>query len=223
MVLVASLALTGAVLAAQAAPSDLTAEQEGKDVRLRWTPGTDEEYIGQWVNGWEDGKRQSLRSWMVKKDLDNVIYSYENDMEFGKTYKFRITGAVREEGSQIIGDKGYSNVATLTLVEPEPTPAPQRADPPPAKPQPTNLQATTSEGEVRLTWTLGTDKRFVAQEVKRRVMRSGRWKVISRIDKETAQYVDTTVTPGQKYRYRVKGVRDNGKGRISKQVTIVAE
>ena len=226
MVLLASLALalalTGAVLAAQTAPSDLTAEQEGKDVRLRWTPGTDEDYVGQWVSGWENGVPQSLRSWIVKKDLDNVIYSYLNDMEFGKTYKFQISGAIPpEEGSQIYGEKGYSNIATLTLVEP--TPAPERSDPPAGEPQPTGLRASSANGEVTVTWVPGNDEDFVAQEFKRRILKKGhRWETLARIPTETREFVDTDVTPGTKYRYRVKGVWDNGKGRISKPVSVVA-
>ena len=223
MVLVASLALTGAVLAAQTAPSDLTAEQEGRDVRLRWTPGTDEECVGQWVNGWEDGVRQSLRSRLVAKDSDNGIYSYENGMEFGKTYKFQIAGAVKEEGSQIYEEKGYSNIATLTLVEPEPTPAPQRSEPPAGEPQPTGLRASSANGEVTLTWIPGNDEDFVALEIKRRILKRGhRWETLARVPTQMREIVDADVTPGTKYRYRVKGIWDNGKGRISKPVSVVA-
>ena len=224
LALVLTLALMGgAVVAANSAPSGLTAEMRPDDVLLRWTPGTDEDYTGQWVKVWEVGKPFTEFSWSIKADLSSVSVLRQHNLEVGKTYNFQIAGAVQEEEDGFIDERGQSNIATLTVteVEPEPEPQPQRADPP-AEAKPTNLAAASADGQVTLTWTPGNDADYVAQEIKRRPVKGRSWTTI-RIDKSASEYVDTDVDVGTKYRYRVKGVWDNGKGRISKPVSVLVK
>ena len=210
VVLAMTLVLTGAVVTSAqqegTAPSNLTAELEPKGVLLRWTPGTDEDYTGQWLKVWEVNKPETLHSWHMPVDLSSVPYDGRN-LEVGKTYNFQIAGAVQEDGREWVDERGYSNVATLTFAKVK------------SEPKPTKLSAATSDGEVTLIWTPGDDEDYVAQEVKRRPVKGRAWTTI-RIDKDASVFVDEDVEVGVKYRYRVKGVWENGKGRLSKPVSV---
>ena len=210
-----------------AAPSNLSAVLEKEDVLLRWTPGTNPDYVGQWILVlWEEGKKNTgFGMFTSETDRDNAYVPLSN-FEAGQSYSFQIAGAVQEEGQEWIGKSGFSNIVTITIPEESDDSGDQEgneekeADPPPAaKPQPTNLEATTSDGQVTLTWTPGNDDTYVAQEVKRRTVGVKGWITI-RIDATASEYIDEDVAVGKKYVYRVKGVWDNGKGRLSKPARV---
>lgn len=230
-----ALALMGAasVLAQDGgtAPSNLSATLRADDVLLKWTPGTDPEYIGQWIYYWENGKPDTKVGMLTTDtDRDNGNVPLSN-FDTGSSYNFQISGAVRrerEDGQQTIEASGHSNIVTVAIPEEtteqgnkepsEPQPAPNA---PPAGPTPTNLEATSSDGMVTLTWTPGQADDYVGQEIKRRVVRGKGWTTVT-LGVSAGRYVDDSVEVGKKYIYRVKAVREDGTGKLSKPVRVVA-
>lgn len=134
------------------------------------------------------------------------------------------------------GASGSSDGASQ---EPEPTPgasAPPdddaRHDPPedvvqPASEantgpsQPSGLTAAYADGAVTLSWTPGSSPRYVKQVVKRRErgVRPEVWTDFE-LDVAANTYTDATVAAGKTYIYRVKGLRDNGRGGDSNRATV---
>ena len=87
-----------------------------------------------------------------------------------------------------------------------------------------NLEATVSDGEVRLTWTPADSQTYVAQYVLRKEPGGG-WGFIKGFGSVSqTEYTDTSVEAGRKYLYRVKAIRSNGAAKISgvAKVTIPA-
>ncbi len=69
-----------------------------------------------------------------------------------------------------------------------------------ANPKPTNLRATSADGEITLTWTPGNDDSYTGQEVKRRTTKKGaKWTTVATIGVSDTEYVDDSVTVGTKY------------------------
>ena len=164
-------------------------------------------------------------SWVGDVEADQSGYGRSN-FQTGVPYNIQIADAVQVEGQDWYDECGFSNIVTIAITEESDDSGDQEgneekeADPPPAaKPQPTNLEAATSDGQVTLTWTPGNDDTYVAQEVKRRTVGVKGWATI-RIDSTASEYVDEDVAVGKKYVYRVKGVWDNGKGRLSKPTRV---
>lgn len=134
------------------------------------------------------------------------------------------------------GASGSSDGASQ---EPEPTPgasAPPdddaRHDPPedvvqPASEtntgpsQPSGLTAAYADGAVTLSWTPGSSPHYVKQVVKRRErgVRPEVWTDFE-LDVAANTYTDATVAAGKTYIYRVKGLRDNGRGGDSNRATV---
>ncbi len=218
---------TGVLMAQDggAAPSNLVGELGDDRVLLRWTPGMNEAYIGQLILHWEDGNKEKTKVGGFFSDTTRDDgYVPRANFPDGGTFSFQIAGAVKVEqnGQETIEESGHSNIVTLVI----PAESSETDDPGgegeegrSAEPKPTNLEATTSNGQVTLTWTPGNDDTYTAQEVKRRVVKGKGWTTI-RIDASASQYVDSDVEVGTKYVYRVKGVWDNGKGRLSKPARV---
>ena len=89
--------------------------------------------------------------------------------------------------------------------------------------KPTNLAATTANGQVNLSWTPSNDESYTGQQVRRRIVGKPGWVVLSTLEVDQTQYVDTTGVVDTKYIYRVKAVNDAGQGKQSKPVTIQVE
>lgn len=214
---------------APVAPSDLkvTLDSAGNTVNLTWTPGQNlpEGHAQQVEHRDASVSPPNWTAWAIKStSTGSFAISTKDRFLPEKTYLFQVAVVMSEDPITW----GFSNEASLTMPaeagdgggsEPEPEPA--KEEPPAGEPQPTNLKAATSNGQVTLTWTPGNDDTYTAQEVKRRTIGVKGWATI-RIDASASEYVDDDVTVGKKYVYRVKGVWDNGKGRLSRPVRVTA-
>ena len=212
------------------APSNLTVALNNSTataVKLTWTPGQNlpEGYAQQVLYRDANVNPPNWTSWAVgSTSTSSATIPTKNRFLPEKTYTFRVAVVMSKDPVKW----GFSNDASLTMPaedgdgggsEPEPEPA--KEEPPAGEPQPTKLKADTSNGQVTLTWTPGNDDTYTAQEVKRRTIGVKGWATI-RIDASASEYVDDDVTVGKKYVYRVKGVWDNGKGRLSRPVRVTA-
>ncbi len=111
-----------------------------------------------------------------------------------------------------------------SAVDPEPAPSPTPAPTPAPKLKPSDLVASSSNGQVTLAWAPSNDKRFVNQQVLRRAIKRGQvWTVTATVGKDGNGYVDDDVEVGTRYAYRIKAVKSNGKGPATPVVRIQAE
>ena len=212
---------------APVAPSDLTVtlHSTGSTVSLAWTPGRNlPEGYAQLVSHRDASVSPPNWTALAIKSTSTSSATMSTKDRFlpEKTYLFQVAVVMTEDPITW----GLSNEASLTMPAEdgneggsEPEPEPEKEEPPAGEPQPTNLEAATSDGQVTLTWTPGNDDTYVAQEVKRRTVGVKGWITI-RIDASASEYVDDDVAVGKKYVYRVKGVWDNGKGRLSQPVRV---
>lgn len=81
---------------------------------------------------------------------------------------------------------------------------------------PAGLTATLSGGEVGLSWTPGTNPRYVTQTVKRRDpgVRPAVWTDFE-VELTASSYTDASVEDGKRYIYRIRAEKANGKGGVS--------
>ena len=130
------------------------------------------------------------------------------------------------------GDAGNDNTAGQdTAIPPPPSDSDSTDDisgqaaptptPPTPQNQPSNLKAGTADGTVILHWTPGTNPNYVKQVVKRREAgaRPEVWTDFE-LDVSARTYTDRTAVSGKTYIYRVKGLRENGRGGTGNRVTV---
>ena len=228
---VLGLTFTGASVFAEEgfAPSGLTAviNEQGGTVDLAWTPGTDPDYIGQWLVVQQVGNPLSIHG-LGHFGTDSEAYGYLLiNMEPGKDYTFQIAGMVEFSDDNPFGQKGFSNIVTVTAPSTTTTEVggtKDRPEPVPVStnPRPQGLSATASSGSVTLSWTPGADSSYTGQEVIRRTAGVKGWTTLATIGASETGYTDSSVTARTKYIYRIKAVRDDGSGRISKPDSVRA-
>ena len=112
-----------------------------------------------------------------------------------------------------------------------PTPAPSSSPGlPPATPappssavKPSGLSAAVENGQVVLSWTEGTNTRYVQQRVKRRAAKGdpAPWTYFS-VGLEANTYTDATAVSDTKYIYRVEAVKSSGKTDVTNRVVVLA-
>ena len=92
-----------------------------------------------------------------------------------------------------------------------PANAPSLAPIPPPKMPPSSLMAAVDETTVNLSWTAATNSNYTSQRLLRRVAGVSPidWTEIS-VGVDDTTYMDTGLTSGTTYRYRVQGCKDNG-------------
>ena len=106
-----------------------------------------------------------------------------------------------------------------------PPPSEQQAAPTPTPPMPQNepsgLTAALADGAVVLHWMPGSNPHYVKQVVKRREagVRPEVWTDFE-LDVSAHTYTDRTAASGTTYIYRVKGLRDNGRGGTSGRAAV---
>lgn len=93
--------------------------------------------------------------------------------------------------------------------------------PPMPQNEPSGLTAAYADGAATLSWTPGSSPHYVKQVVKRRErgVRPEVWTDFE-LDAAADTYTDATVAAGKTYIYRVKGLRDNGRGGDSNRATV---
>ena len=104
-------------------------------------------------------------------------------------------------------------------ISPEPSLPDSHGENAPANPKPSGLEATVSGETVTLTWTPGSDDAYVKQVIKRRTVGQRGWTDFE-VAMSDGEFVDDTVEAGNRYIYRVKMLRGNDKGPLSKPVRV---
>ena len=200
--------------------------------------------IRKWVLGSNGQGQWNLERYITVGSTATSAYHIGTDRNAYYAYRIRSQCA----GSSNSGWSGWQLVAPQsaasrgaggTSPEPEPTPgasAPPeddaRYDAPEAPVQPTpeaatgpsepsGLTAAYANGAVILSWTPGSNPNYVKQVVKRRErgVRPAVWTDFE-LDASDNTYTDATAVSGKTYIYRVKGLRDNGRGGDSNRATV---
>ena len=112
----------------------------------------------------------------------------------------------------------WSEVVTLTTSGVRPAGAPGNAAAPALKAPSTDLMAVVSGTTATLSWTAATNPAYVEQVVRRRDL-SVSPPVWTEIDVawDATSYVDTGLTSGKTYRYRVRSYKDRANDRFGEE------
>ena len=191
------------------------------DVTLAWSPR-------------HDAARYEVRVWDGTRSKWSVLSTkpkgwnerYEVVFEYGfQEVKAGIRGLIPGTGyafqvRSVNGDLRSPLSERITLITPgsRPSNAPSLAAIPAPKMPPSGLEATVSGTSVELSWELGTNPNYVEQVVLRRDL-SVRPPVWTEIDVGLGDvsYVDTGLTSGETYRYRVRAYKDRANDRYGEE------
>lgn len=166
------------------------------------------------------------------RGLTNGIRYYHRVQAKNSTYESGWTSWINTVSRGIAGDTGDVNAGGRDTQMPPPPAGSGTADsvsgygsptPTPTMPQnqPSGLTARLTEGAVVLHWMPGGNPNYVKQVVKRREAgtRPEVWTDFE-VDVSAQTYTDRTAQSGKTYIYRIKGLRDNGRGGTSNRATV---
>jgi fibronectin type 3 domain-containing protein len=178
------------------APEGLTAQSgEESQVTLSWTPSVDPRFDYYAVYR-ENPEGSPEGPWPLIPTATTTSASYvETGLSDGTTYVYRIT-AVDHIGSEYIESPPSSTASAI----------PRFTDP---VAPPEGLSASGEESQVALSWTASTDPRFDYYAVYRENPEGspeGPWPLIPTATTTSASYVETGLSDGTTYSYRVVAV-----------------
>ena len=166
------------------------------------------------------------------RGLTNGIRYYHRVQAKDGTYESGWTNWISTVSRGIAGDTGDGNAGGRdTQMPPPPSDSGTSGSvsgygsptPTPTMPQnqPSGLTARLTEGTVVLHWMPGGNPNYVKQFVKRREagVRPEVWTDFE-VDVSAQTYTDRTAQSGKTYIYRIKGLRDNGRGGTSNRATV---
>lgn len=168
----------------------------------------------------------NVSSAQIRGLSDGVRY-YHRVRATNGTYNSRWTGWIRTETLSATGSAGGqdtqmppppadSGLTGSTSGQGAPTPTPTMP-----QNQPSGLTARLTDGAVVLHWVPGNNPNYVKQVVKRREagIRPELWTDFE-VDVSAQTYTDRSAQSGKTYIYRIKGLRDNGRGGTSNRATV---
>ena len=136
----------------------------------------------------------------------------------GTEYHFAVRAADERNSSDALDYSPWSEVVTLTTSGVRSVDAPGNAAAPALKAPSTDLMAVVSGTTATLSWTAATNPAYVEQVVRRRDL-SVSPPVWTEIDVawDATSYVDTGLTSGKTYRYRVRSYKDRANDRFGEE------
>ena len=132
----------------------------------------------------------------------------------GTEYRFAVRAVLERDtgsGKQLYRSP-WSKVLTVTTPGVRPANAPGSAAAPALKAPPVDLVAEVDATTVTLSWTAATNPNYTSQRLLRRAagVRPVVWTEIP-LAVDATTYMDTGLTSGVTYRYRVRAYKDNGR------------
>ena len=220
-----------------------TGRHRGVDLNWRDVPGSSSYEVQQW-DGWSwrtlpfrntndtvytiTFNNSSARV----RGLTNGVRYYHRVQAKNSTYESGWTSWIHTVSRGFAGDTGDGDTGGQdTQMPPPPSDSGTSGSvsgqgvptPTPAMPQnqPSGLTARLTDGAVILHWVPGNNPNYVKQVVKRREagVRPEVWTDFE-VDVSAQTYTDRSAQSGKTYIYRIKGLRDNGRGGTSNRATV---
>jgi len=179
-------------------PSALTATATKTSIELKWVDNSTNETSFQ-IERALGGVNFSV---IATLPANTTSYSDKN-LDFG-VYFYRIR-AINSAGAS-----GYSEIASAYSPVPDPRPA-----------TPSNLTASVGPGFIRLIWNdNSTNETFF--QIEKVEIGPSQYGVIS-VPQNSWTYLDTKISAGKTYQYRVRALNNKGGSGYSNTVTVVAQ
>ena len=184
-------------------PENLTASVGSDYINLNWASPNDDG--GKEITNYKIYRGTTTGSLSLLSTIGTVLYFNDTGVTFNQTYFYQISAV------NSIGEGSLSDETNATLVSPIYLPS-----------APLNLQATAGYGQIILDWSLPSSdggSNITNYKIYRGTTSNGETLLITLGNVLT--YIDTSVTNGQTYYYKVGAVNSKGEGAKSNEASAI--